>query len=166
MLNALSIDLIEISGGSYEAPAMQGDARDGRTLAREAYSLEFARDIGSVAHAVIVTGGIRRLAVVERVLDSGIAMAGIWTAPAIRPDMPNSGAMVEFRPWNCRQSPGRANACCARQHGGGQVPVAASRPRSQAEPWCFTARCVADRPNSDGDIDAQVSQMDDGIDQR
>jgi len=32
-----------LSGGSYEAPAMQGEARDGRTLAREAYFLEFAR---------------------------------------------------------------------------------------------------------------------------
>lgn len=37
MLNTLPIDLLELSGGSYEAPAMQGEARDGRTLAREAY---------------------------------------------------------------------------------------------------------------------------------
>ena len=37
LLNPLGIDLVELSGGSYEAPAMQGQARDGRTLAREAY---------------------------------------------------------------------------------------------------------------------------------
>ncbi len=37
MLNELAVDLVELSGGSYEAPAMQGQARDGRTLAREAY---------------------------------------------------------------------------------------------------------------------------------
>lgn len=30
-LNELPVDLVELSGGSYEAPAMQGDARDGRT---------------------------------------------------------------------------------------------------------------------------------------
>ncbi|MFN5041669.1 MAG: NADH:flavin oxidoreductase/NADH oxidase family protein, partial [Bradyrhizobium sp.] len=50
MLNALSVDLVELSGGSYEAPAMQGDARDGRTLAREAYFLDFARDVAAVEH--------------------------------------------------------------------------------------------------------------------
>ena len=37
MLDGLGVDLVELSGGSYEAPAMQGEARDGRTLAREAY---------------------------------------------------------------------------------------------------------------------------------
>ena len=26
MLNALDVDLVELSGGSYEAPAMQGEA--------------------------------------------------------------------------------------------------------------------------------------------
>ncbi len=45
MLDGLGVDLVELSGGSYEAPAMQGEARDGRTLAREAYFVEFARDI-------------------------------------------------------------------------------------------------------------------------
>ena len=45
MLNPLGLDLIELSGGSYEAPAMQGSARDGRTLAREAYFLEFAKNL-------------------------------------------------------------------------------------------------------------------------
>lgn len=33
MLNAHAVDLVELSGGSYEAPAMQGQTRDGRTLA-------------------------------------------------------------------------------------------------------------------------------------
>ncbi len=34
MLNPLGVDLVELSGGSYEAPAMHGQVRDGRTLAR------------------------------------------------------------------------------------------------------------------------------------
>ena len=89
MLNELPVDLVELSGGSYEAPAMQGDARDGRTLAREAYFLEFAGDIAQSARMpVMVTGGIRRLPVVEQVLASGVAMAGIGTALAIEPALP------------------------------------------------------------------------------
>ncbi|WP_122754393.1 HisA/HisF-related TIM barrel protein [Pseudomonas sivasensis] len=88
MLNPLPIDLLELSGGSYEAPAMQGEARDGRTLAREAYFLEFAAEMASVATMpVMVTGGIRRLPIVKQVLDSGIAMAGIATALTLEPQL-------------------------------------------------------------------------------
>lgn len=90
MLNGLAVDLVELSGGSYEAPAMQGQSRDGRTLAREAYFLEFARDIRKVANMpVMVTGGIRRMEVAEQVIASGVDMAGIATALAIVPDLPN-----------------------------------------------------------------------------
>ncbi|WP_047250262.1 NADH:flavin oxidoreductase/NADH oxidase family protein [Chromobacterium subtsugae] len=91
MLNPLGVDLIELSGGSYEAPAMHGQTRDGRTLAREAYFLEFAQDIAAVARMpVMVTGGIRRYPVVEQVLGSGVAMAGMATALAINPNLPNA----------------------------------------------------------------------------
>ena len=89
MLNKLSVDLVELSGGSYEAPAMHGSARDGSTLAREAYFLEFANDIREVADMpVMVTGGIRRLPVAEQVVNSGVEMVGIATALAIDPDLP------------------------------------------------------------------------------
>ncbi len=89
MLNELPVDLVELSGGSYEAPAMQGQSRDGRTLAREAYFLEFAREIVATARMpLMVTGGIRRLPVVEQVLESGVAVAGIASALAIEPALP------------------------------------------------------------------------------
>ncbi len=89
MLNPLKPDLVELSGGSYEVPAMQGQARDGRTLAREAYFLEFARDIAKVAQMpLMVTGGIRRRSVAEQVIDSGIAVAGMATALSIDPNLP------------------------------------------------------------------------------
>jgi 2,4-dienoyl-CoA reductase-like NADH-dependent reductase (Old Yellow Enzyme family) len=72
MLNHLGVDLVELSGGSYEAPAMQGQARDCRMLPREAYFVEFATDIKTVAKMpVMVTGGIRRKLVAEQVLGSG-----------------------------------------------------------------------------------------------
>lgn len=91
MLNGLAVDLVELSGGSYEAPAMQGQARDGRTLAREAYFLEFARHIREVAKMpVMVTGGIRRLPVAEQVILSGVDMVGIGTALAIDPNLPRA----------------------------------------------------------------------------
>lgn len=91
MLNTLGVDLVELSGGSYEAPAMMGSARDERTLAREAYFLEFAREIATVATMpLMVTGGIRRREVAETVIGSGVAMAGIATALAIEPNLPRN----------------------------------------------------------------------------
>ncbi|MBP8005438.1 MAG: NADH:flavin oxidoreductase/NADH oxidase family protein [Acinetobacter sp.] len=90
MLNELAVDLVELSGGSYEAPAMQGQSRDGLTLAREAYFLEFAQEIRKVANMpIMVTGGIRRKQVAEKVVESGVDMVGIATALAIDPNLPN-----------------------------------------------------------------------------
>lgn len=88
-LNPLGLDMIELSGGSYEAPAMQGVSKDSRTLAREAYFLEFARDIAKVSHVpVMTTGGINTQNVAERVLDEGVDMVGIATAMAFNPALP------------------------------------------------------------------------------
>jgi 2,4-dienoyl-CoA reductase-like NADH-dependent reductase (Old Yellow Enzyme family) len=94
LLNELGVDLVELSGGSYEAPAMQGEVRDGRTLAREAYFIEFARDIQTVARMpVMVTGGVRRRPVAEMVVQSGVDMVGIGTALAIDPHLPRDWFM-------------------------------------------------------------------------
>lgn len=91
MLGSQGVDLVELSGGSYEAPAMMGSARDERTLAREAYFLEFAREIAEVATMpLMVTGGIRRREVAEKVIESGVAMVGIATALAIEPNLPQN----------------------------------------------------------------------------
>ncbi|MCO5156982.1 MAG: NADH:flavin oxidoreductase/NADH oxidase family protein [Aquamicrobium sp.] len=91
MLAPLGVDLVELSGGSYEAPAMMGSTRDERTLAREAYFLDFAREIATIATMpLMVTGGIRRREVADRVIDGGVAMAGIATALAIAPDLPRN----------------------------------------------------------------------------
>ncbi|GLU37611.1 2,4-dienoyl-CoA reductase [Pseudomonas sp. NBRC 100443] len=96
MLNELPVDLVELSGGSYEAPAMQGDSRDGRTLAREAYFLEFAREMVSSARMpLMVTGGIHRSEVAERVLAGGMAMVGMASALALAPRLPLSWQRVQ-----------------------------------------------------------------------
>lgn len=95
-LGSLGVDLVELSGGSYEAPAMMGSVRDDRTLAREAYFLEFAGEIAEVATMpLMVTGGIRRHEMAEKVIESGVAMAGIATALAIEPNLPRNWKLGE-----------------------------------------------------------------------
>lgn len=90
MLNPLGVDVIEVSGGNYEAPAMQGRTADGRTLAREAYFLEFAEQIARVSEVpVMSTGGVTRLATAQAVVDAGVALVGMGTALAICPDLVN-----------------------------------------------------------------------------
>jgi 2,4-dienoyl-CoA reductase-like NADH-dependent reductase (Old Yellow Enzyme family) len=68
---------------------MRGSTADGRTLAREAYFLEFARDLAAVAQMpVMTTGGIRRKQVAEQVLAGGVAVVGMATALAMQPGLP------------------------------------------------------------------------------
>ena len=89
LLNELPVDLVELSGGSYESPAMQGRTADGRTLAREAYFLEFAAKLaGKARMPLMTTGGIRRRAVAEEVLSQGVAVVGMATALTVIPDLP------------------------------------------------------------------------------
>jgi 2,4-dienoyl-CoA reductase-like NADH-dependent reductase (Old Yellow Enzyme family) len=90
-MNELAVDLVELSGGSYESPAMQGTTADGRTLQREAYFLDFAKEIAQVATMpIMTTGGIRRLVVAEEVLTHGIDIVGMGTALAMNPSLPNN----------------------------------------------------------------------------
>ncbi|RCW88296.1 NADH:flavin oxidoreductase/NADH oxidase family protein [Paracoccus lutimaris] len=94
LLNHEAVDLVEISGGSYESPAMQGRPERASSRAREAYFVEFARDIVAEAEMpVMVTGGIRRRATAEDALAPengrpGVAMVGIARALAYVPDLP------------------------------------------------------------------------------
>lgn len=90
MLGELPVDFVELSGGSYEAPAMQGKTGDERTLAREAYFLEFAKVISETSSIpIMTTGGITRLEVANSVIDSGVALAGLATALAYQPNLGN-----------------------------------------------------------------------------
>ncbi|MDN3391848.1 MAG: NADH:flavin oxidoreductase/NADH oxidase family protein [Enterobacterales bacterium] len=90
LLNELNVDFVELSGGSYEAPAMQGKTGDERTLAREAYFLEFAKAISQRSSIpIMTTGGISRLSIANNVIESGVALVGIATALAYQPNLPN-----------------------------------------------------------------------------
>ena len=59
-LSDLGMDLIEISGGSYEKPAMVGEKISESTKMREAYFLEYAEGIKEKINCpLMVTGGFR-----------------------------------------------------------------------------------------------------------
>ena len=91
-LEAEGIDLIELSGGTYEAPAMSDNTRHSEsTLKREAYFLEFAEKVrGVVKVPLMVTGGFRSLDGMASALQGGaLDLVGIARGLAIEPDMAN-----------------------------------------------------------------------------
>ena len=89
MLEPLGVDLVELSGGSYESPAMAGRPADARTVAREAYFLELATDLAKTSPVpLMLTGGITRRDTAEQVLANGVAVVGMGTALAATPDLP------------------------------------------------------------------------------
>lgn len=87
-LEALGVDLLEVSGGNYEAPEMMGmegiDATAPRpekaasTLAREAYFMSFARELrAKVKMPIMLTGGLRTREGMQGALDEGVDVIGI-----------------------------------------------------------------------------------------
>jgi 2,4-dienoyl-CoA reductase-like NADH-dependent reductase (Old Yellow Enzyme family) len=90
MLAPLGVDLVELSGGSYESPAMAGRPADDRTTAREAYFLELAAQIAKTSRVpLMLTGGISQRETAEAVLASGVALIGMASAMTITPDLGN-----------------------------------------------------------------------------
>lgn len=109
LLAPLGVDLVELSGGSYESPAMTGnpaeagEAGDERTRAREAYFLTLAEELATTSPLpLMLTGGIVRRPVAEEVLAGGIDVVGMGSALAVDPDLPakwrtTAGARTEVR---------------------------------------------------------------------
>ncbi|GAB3680144.1 NADH:flavin oxidoreductase/NADH oxidase family protein [Saccharopolyspora tripterygii] len=90
LLAPLGIDLVELSGGSYESPAMTGQSADERSSAREAYFLGLAEELARTSPLpLMLTGGIVRRPVAEEVLAGGIDLVGMGTALAVDPDLPD-----------------------------------------------------------------------------
>jgi 2,4-dienoyl-CoA reductase-like NADH-dependent reductase (Old Yellow Enzyme family) len=94
-LEAEGIDLIEISGGTYEAPAMTGvkakaAAPKASTQAREAYFLAFAEKArAAVKTPLLLTGGFRSPEAMNQALQSGaIDLVGLARLLAVEPDAP------------------------------------------------------------------------------
>ncbi|WP_237104285.1 2,4-dienoyl-CoA reductase [Nonomuraea sp. MG754425] len=90
------VDLVELSGGSAERPAMHGvlDGADDRTRAREAYFLDLARDVVAASPIpIMLTGGIRTAAGAREVLRAGVAVVGVATALAQCPTLPREWSL-------------------------------------------------------------------------
>jgi 2,4-dienoyl-CoA reductase-like NADH-dependent reductase (Old Yellow Enzyme family) len=93
-MDAVGIDIIEVSGGTYEAPAMAGvkaEKRKASTVAREAYFLDFAEKIRQEVNChLMVTGGFRTATGMNAALDSGACdFVGIARPFAVEPDLGN-----------------------------------------------------------------------------
>lgn len=85
------VDLIEISGGTYESPSMMGANVKQTTVQREAYFLDYAEKVRALVDTpLVVTGGFRSSKAMQGALDSGATdFIGIARTTAIDPDFPN-----------------------------------------------------------------------------
>ncbi|MBR9843656.1 MAG: NADH:flavin oxidoreductase/NADH oxidase family protein [Rhodobacteraceae bacterium] len=88
------IDLIEISGGTYEQMSfLEADTEDQRdsTRRREAFFLDYAREIrAAVSVPLMVTGGFRHRAAMEEALSKhGIDLIGLARPACTDPDCAN-----------------------------------------------------------------------------
>lgn len=88
-LERLNIDAIELSGGNYESPAMQGRGEHKAELSDDAYFLSFAKAISETSRIpVMTTGGISLKTTAEKVVQDGCALVGMASALAFTPDLP------------------------------------------------------------------------------
>ncbi|MEO9635644.1 MAG: NADH:flavin oxidoreductase/NADH oxidase family protein [Parasphingorhabdus sp.] len=98
-LEDASVDLVEISGGTYEQPALMGaDGMEEKeeqnvapsTKAREAYFVDFAKAMqDAVKVPLMVTGGFRTRAAMESALNSGAAdLIGLGRPMCVMTDAP------------------------------------------------------------------------------
>jgi 2,4-dienoyl-CoA reductase-like NADH-dependent reductase (Old Yellow Enzyme family) len=88
-LVAAGVDLVEISGGTYETPAMTGVMKE-TTRAREAYFMDFAEKVrAAVKVPLMLTGGFRTLAGMAGAIEAGaVDLVGVARALALEPDLP------------------------------------------------------------------------------
>ena len=72
LLGNEGIDLIEISGGTYERPAMIKGDRKKSTISREAYFLDYIEKARKLIKTpLLLTGGFRTVSVIEKALEDG-----------------------------------------------------------------------------------------------
>lgn len=97
-LAELGIDLVEISGGNYENPAMAKGAKGANgangakasTVSREAYFLEFAEKVRKLVDVpLMVTGGFRtESGMAAAVASRATELVGLARPLAVEPDFP------------------------------------------------------------------------------
>lgn len=122
-LEEADVDLLEISGGTYEQPRLLGvqgeeasysEPRSESTRRREAYFLEYAGAIQAAATLpLMVTGGFRsRRAMESAVAEGECAVVGLGRPLCVAPDLPRGlldGSVEQAVAWEeiLRLGPGR-----------------------------------------------------------
>jgi 2,4-dienoyl-CoA reductase-like NADH-dependent reductase (Old Yellow Enzyme family) len=98
------MDLIEISGGTYESPVMTGHRQKASTLKREAYFLEYAEKVRANASVPLaVTGGFRSAAAMAQALATGATdFIGLARPMCLETDFP---AQLMHNPAHALQLP-------------------------------------------------------------
>ena len=91
-LDRESVDLLEISGGTYESPAMSNGGASRSTRLREAFFLDFAERVRTVTGVpLMVTGGFRTGAGMTEAVTSGATdLIGIARPLALQPELPKA----------------------------------------------------------------------------
>ena len=89
-LDQENIDLLEISGGTYESPAMSDGGTSERTLRREAFFLDFAERVRAITTIpLLVTGGFRTATAMTDAITSGATdLIGLARPLALQPELP------------------------------------------------------------------------------
>ena len=88
-LDQEGIDLLEISGGTYEKAAMTGVHEKETTRLREAYFLEFAHLLRKTTSCpIMVTGGFRTRDGMDQAIAEGIDLLGLARTVAMDPFFP------------------------------------------------------------------------------
>lgn len=90
ILSKEGIDLIEISGGTYEAPAMMGKRKDS-TIKREAYFIDYIEKVRKITNTpLMLTGGFRTTSVMrEAIASNQLDIIGIARPFAMFPNIGN-----------------------------------------------------------------------------
>ncbi len=89
LLEAEGIDLLEISGGTYEQPASFGHGTAASTRTREAYFLDFVRRARTLTRVpLMLTGGFRSRAAMEAaLLDESLDLVGLARPFCVEPEL-------------------------------------------------------------------------------
>ena len=89
-LSKEGIDLIEISGGTYEAPVMMGKRKES-TIKREAYFIDYIEKVRKITNTpLMLTGGFRTTSVMRSAITSNkLDIIGIARPFAVFPNIGN-----------------------------------------------------------------------------
>jgi len=100
MLDEAGMDMIEVSGGTYERAAMVGTQHKESTIKREAYFIDFIKKVrDKISSPLMLTGGFRTITTMEKAVDNGeLDFVGLGRPFCVFPDVANdlmSGKMMD-----------------------------------------------------------------------